>query len=519
MNQWRLAVASAAAIGALAPISAHAADVPKGDISYKQVQDLANQGLIDGYTANQDLFQGRTVNRYELAALVARAAKRVSDLQSGKATGAKPSPAAVAELNALVQSYGVELAIEGADVPSLRDSLKKLSDQIASTQKQIDKADKTKVASGYGTIKFDGLFQAWYLAGDRDATNFGSGPGTGLGLTGSNGAPTTDSTVANTFRIRRAELRFSGNINQQAYWQVMFDPTKNQNLSVKNSIGTTTVATNGTSPLQDYFVGWHLNPQLDVEVGQQKVPLTIDSSRSSANLLFAERALFNQVAYNQGRVADIRDLGLWLRYNQPSKFSIVGAVLNDAGNRQNLVDDNNTKEVFLNGQYFVNKQLQVGAYGESQSGVGAAYIQRKRIGADVDYTSGPHEFVAEYVEGYDGSGKASTVAGPAGTAGKTRLRTQGSYAAYAYKLSNQWQVATRWDYFNPDRDRTAALSNIERDYTLGVNYFLAGNNSKIQLNYIKRTISGPLNASGQAVSYTGLGRSRSVVAVNFQQAW
>jgi hypothetical protein len=213
----------------------------------------------------------------------------------------------------------------------------------------------------------------------------------------------------------------------------------------------------------------------------------------------------NTVSYNAGRVGDIRDLGAWARYNVPGKFSGVLAVADDAGNRQNLVDDNNGKELFANGQFFPIPALQVGGYGEISAGTnGPAYTQRRRAGVDFDYVKAQHELTGEYVEGQD----KGTVVG-------NRLKTQSAYATYAYKLNPTWQGVVRYDYFNPDRDQ----HNTEKDLTLGVNYYLVGNNSKIQFNYIKRNIGGPVNSSGQPVANTSLGAGRWVYFTNFQQSF
>ncbi|HEY3332264.1 MAG TPA: porin [Capsulimonadaceae bacterium] len=476
-----------AALVALSAAPAQAAtQVPKDDWSYTAVQDLASQGLLEGYPKSAAIFGDRTVNRYEMATLISRVVDRVTnDPAAAKAA----APKTIDEISKLVQAYGVELAVLGTDVSNLKLGVASLTDTAIDHQKQLDKLAKTKVESGFGKIKFDGLLQAWYLAGSKEVTNFGSGQGTGLGISGA------QNSVSNTFRIRRSELKFSGSINPQAYWVAMFDASKDQTVS------STPANTNGTAALQDLVVGWHLTPTIDFEVGQQKVPLSIEGYRSSANLLTIERSLMNTVPFGSGRVGDIRELGAWARYSQPGKANATIALLDDGGNRQNLVDDNSTKELMLNGQYFILPELQVGSYGEISGGVGANHNNRRRVGFDFDYVKAQHELTGEYVEGWDG-GQATTGAAPA-----KRLKTQGSYVTYAYKLNKTWQAVARYDYFNINRD----ARQLEKDLTLGVNYFIAGNNSKIQLNYIKRNTFGPASAN--------LGPSRYVYFTNFQQSF
>jgi hypothetical protein len=463
----------------------NASEVPKADPSYAAVQSLANEGLIGGYAQKQDVFQSRLLNRYEMAALVKRAADRVAELQSSPA-GPKPSAQALANLAKLIDSYAVELSIMGVETTPLKASTKALADQVAAQQKQIDKLDKSKVTSGFGSIKFDGLWQVMYSSG-ADVTCTGAKTGA----------------ISNTFRIRHCDLKFSGTIDKQAYWWLLFDPSRNSNLSIPAAPAT--VATNTVSPLYDYVLGYHAAPNLDIEVGQQKLPLSLETLRSSGALLTYDRSIMNLAPWGGGKCGESRDLGFWVRYNKPKTFSGILSVTNDAGNRQDTVDDNNSKELCLNGQILAVKNLTFGGWGEISGGVGASYRQRRRAGVDIDYVNGKTEFVAEYGEGFDGD------------AGN-RLKSQGAYATYAYQVSKQWQGVIRGDMFNPNRD----MHNQETDLTVGVNYFMNGNNSKIQLNYVNKHIAGPLGSSATAYGAAAqptLGVSRSMYVVNVQQAF
>src|SRR5690349_16661158 len=62
-----------------------ARDVPKEHWSYDFVQDLASKGLVKGYPPDGNFFGGRTVTRYEMAALVDRVLQRIEDLIAKKA--------------------------------------------------------------------------------------------------------------------------------------------------------------------------------------------------------------------------------------------------------------------------------------------------------------------------------------------------------------------------------------------------------------------------------------------------
>jgi hypothetical protein len=492
------ALACAAVIST--PALASTGSVPKTDWSYSALQDLSARGMIQGYPKNADLFGARELNRYEMAALVSRVVARLVDDQQ---TGATPDPQTIEEVSKLLKEYSSELAVLGTNVADLKLGLQSVSDTVIEHQKSIETLDKTKVTSGFGKIALDGDAQFWFLAGNRDVTNFGGGSGTGLATTTSSGVTNSDSTLASTFKIRRIELKFSGNIDPVSYWTIMFDPSKTQ-------------TTASTSPLQDAFIGWHVNKTTNVEVGQQKVPLSIESARASTALLTIERSLMNEVSYTQGRVGDIRDLAIWGRYNAPGVATATLAILDDSGNRQNVVDDNNDKDIMANVQLLTVKNLQIGGYGDYSVGVGVPQGSRKRVGFDFDWVHGPQELTGEIEGGYDGG--ATTNKNAATVSNIYRLDTEGGYLTYAYKITPIWQAVTRYDVFNPNRD----MHNEERDVTLGVNYYLNNQNSKIQLNYISRNITGPLSGAGDtatAKAYSSLGQSRYVYMVGFSQAW
>lgn len=76
------------------------------------------------------------------------------------------------------------------------------------------------ITVGVGTVKFSGLIQAWYMGGMPDVTN--------------------------TVRLRRAEVRFVGDISPSTRWTLMVDPSKT--ISVNNTyvtIGETQVFERG----------------------------------------------------------------------------------------------------------------------------------------------------------------------------------------------------------------------------------------------------------------------------------
>lgn len=107
------------------------------------------------------------------------------------------------------------------------------------------------------------------------------------------------------------------------------------------------------------------------------------------------------------------------------------------------------------------------------------------------------------------------------------MNGRGGYALYAYRLSKQWQFVGRadiWDLayqgggkgsIGTTPDGTSIV--IKRDahtmheYTIGFNYNILADTTKIQVNYIYD------DPETNAVAY--FGKRRSILAANFQVAW
>ena len=495
------------------------ADVPPSHWAYDAVSDLAREGLIKGYPPSGNFFGGRTVTRYEMATIIQRVLARIAEIANARRPGTHEVPTITtqqaAEIRKLVDEFHVELTVIGtdlqkannelaslrADVGALREEVRNqrtqienarataeeaksrtsaLADALKEQSERVSKLEGSKVDAGTGRIKVNGLIQIWGM-GELDAPNRGQ----------------TD-----TFRLRRAELKLSGNLTKRAYWWVLVDPAKSLSLNTTASGGNITgVSVNQSSNiLQDLVAGYTLAPGTALEIGQQKVPLSMEGLRSSSQLLTVERSIFNLLPVNSGRVGDIRDIGITLRYAGPSIEGQV-AVLNDSGNTQNTTDPNNAKDIVWHVDYKGVPGVLLGAYQDISGGVGASRALRHRLGVEGALTLGPHHLETEWVQARDGD--------PA-------VRSHGGYLLYAYSVSKPWQLVARGEYWNPNRDLHGAAAVHEYDLTLGANYYLLGHNAKIQFNWIRKNIAGPVTAS-PTTSFLGL--DRNLFLVNFQEAF
>ena len=202
--------------------------------------------------------------------------------------------------------------------------------------------------SGFGQIEFSGLLQAWYSSGDAGFDD--------------------------TFRIRRTELKFTGEALRQLNWTVMVDPAKllSQNPNVNRARGI----------LQDAFITLSFHQRLNLNVGQFKVPLSLEGLQSSAGL-DTERALFISDRARGGAYGDVRDIGV-MAYGPLTDqldyklgfFDGSGDTRDEVRNEQKAVAGRvSYRPTFLPG-------LQVGTSGLRGNGATIEHARRDRLGAD-----------------------------------------------------------------------------------------------------------------------------------------
>lgn len=328
------------------------------------------------------------------------------------------------------------------------------------------------VQAGFGKVKFNGLLQGWFLAGNRGFND--------------------------TFRIRRAELKFTGEVTPQIKWTVMVDPAKA--LSLNNTLTSVdkTPVLRDTSVnqagriLQDAFITLSYFKRMNINVGQFKIPLSLEGLQSSAGL-DTERALFASDRARGGTYGDIRDIGVMLYGPLTKRIDYQVGLFNGSGENQNDVDKNDQKAVA--GRLIVRPSflegLQVGGSGVWGNGEGADRPCRDRLGAEMLFVRGPLTLKSEYMTGKDGV-----------------LHRRGYYGHFAYHFTRKWEGVLRFDTWDPDRRQETNAANVtERDYIAGVNYFIQESHVKLQFNYYRKTFTN------------GIVPSRNVALINLQTWW
>lgn len=337
------------------------------------------------------------------------------------------------------------------------------------------KPEKAKSAeSGFANIKFTGLLQGWYMAGN---------------------AGTRD-----TFRIRRTEMKFVGEITPKVKWTLMIDPSKV--LSLNNTYTTVdgkqvlsnTSVNQASRVLQDAFITYSHNKKFNLNVGQFKVPLSMEGLQSSAGLDTVERALFLTDRARGGALGDVRDLGVMAFGSLTPRVDYQFGIFNGSGETFNETDKNDQKTVagrIVTRPSFI-KGLQVGASGSwSGNGSRADRPRRDRLGAEMIYVRRGFTFKSEFMAGADAD-----------------THRRGYYTHVGYRIAPKVEIIGRFDSFDPDvRFENNANNVTERDYVAGFNYLIVENKFKFQANYIRKTFAN------------SIAPSRNLLIFNLQTSW
>lgn len=302
--------------------------------------------------------------------------------------------------------------------------------------------------------------------------------------------PATTASDSN-FRLRRAEVKFSGAANDYSRWFVSADFAKSLSTtstsvvtSTSPTTTTTTVAginTSGDNKLiQDAGIAFKVAPEVEISIGQFKVLTASESLQSSSELLFAERSLLART------YGERRDPGTMAVYKTKS---FKAAVMVSNGRGANLDDNNNSKDTSSRLDYTWESGVSAGAFAFAKDNT---FVDLDRYGINLGYSAGNYLFKTELINAKNG----------------TTLRSSAVVADAAYKWNDSLQLAARYEYLQPDTTNEFRYSAA----VTGVNYFISKHNLKLQLNH-----SHLFNMNGANGSYsTGADKIGSVITFAVQ---
>ncbi|WP_284348726.1 porin [Roseisolibacter agri] len=310
---------------------------------------------------------------------------------------------------------------------------------------------------GAGTIRINGLLQAWYM--------------------------THTTSSRSSFRLRRAELRLNGDLGRRVGWALGIDAAK------ALSVTPTYVTVNGqrvladetvnlaSQILQDAMVTVHAPAGISIDVGQTKVPLSFAGMQGSGRLETVERPMFAADRARGGAFGDVRDVGVLVRGSTLGHVDYSVGAFNGSGESQNGIDRNDQKS--LAGRVVLRALvpgLQVGASGVYGGRPSADYARRDRLGAEAQYAAGPIVARSEFMSGTDGA-----------------THRAGYYGLTSVRARRGVDLVARYDVWDPDtHNESSAATARATDVLGGVNLALGGSNSAVQIDYQVRSFHGHL---------------------------
>jgi phosphate-selective porin len=282
--------------------------------------------------------------------------------------------------------------------------------------------------------------------------------------------------LASRFLVRRARLTVKGSF------------AENTDFTLQSDFGANTLGTSSghRAQLTDVFIGWSRHESARVQLGQFKVPFGYEQLLSDTKTLTVERSLPND------RLTLGRQIGLGLSGSLAKKrFAYSAGVFN--GNGVNTgTNDNNQFLTAARGSFTAWKQgadgLTLSANALSGRETGTTFTGRRTAwGVDAQLALKGWEFNGEYLHlDMDRDSGADIVS--------TGWYFQASRTIDDAKL---WQAVVRFENYDAN---TALADQVGKNWMLGVNYRLKGDDIKLSLGWLLGDPAGSADSDGRLLS-------------------
>jgi len=306
-----------------------------------------------------------------------------------------------------------------------------------------------------------------------------------------------DPTVKDGFRLRKADLKFSGNVSPRLKWRVTFDASKaltiNKTVSeIDDSLALSDASIDQRSRIvQDAALTYSVNHALALDVGQQIIPLSLEGTIPTSQVETIERTMFIVERSRATGLGDIRDIGVSANGRTLGAVEYHIGVFNETGEGAGTTDANDQKAIMgriaFHPSAFPN--LQLGGSGGFEGG--PIKQRRERAGGEIQYRDTYLTLRTEAMSARDGN-----------------LRRFGWYGLSAVRPTTRLQFVARFDLWDRDLGgETSLFDATERQATIGGSYLLDAT-TKVALNVIHQSfpnISSP--------------RTGTIVLVAFQAVW
>lgn len=284
--------------------------------------------------------------------------------------------------------------------------------------------------------------------------------------------------VRDRFFFRRARIHLAGNFAEDFDFKAELDLQGN----------TLSAGTGQLARANEIFINWHKYPFANLRFGQLKPAYGAEALAGDSKTIMIERSL------SSDRLADGRQLAVGAAGDLFGKqVSYLAMVAN--GNGANVSANDNSKfaksaRVTYTPAATAAGKLVLGVdglwttdAGVTKSGFGLSGNlftgTRRMSGADLAWTHGPFDLTAEWLHG---------VFRPATAIPAAKFKAEGWQATAAcFVVPFRLQVVVRHEEFDPN---TATGGNTIRSQTLGLNYFIKGDDIKLMLDYLHGRVPG-----------------------------
>jgi hypothetical protein len=338
------------------------------DWAYRELDALAQAGLLRGHPKGPLRSWASEVTRYEAASLTLRAVEGVAKAyqEQGQALqrlaqaqappaeqGARPVRGEdLARVEKLIEEFRAELVTMGARVDDLASALKDVQQRLV----KVEAERRQHQIDGYMQLRF------------RD-----------------DNAPEGRS----EFLVRNARINLRGPVSQKVSYRIemQFDSKE------------TGRGPGSKAQLRSAYIDYRASPQSRLRMGQATIPWGYELEEPTQELWSGERAFFMDRLF-----PDQRDLGL--QYNcQRSRDSVKLDLASFNGTGIDMTDNNDRQNLMGRVDFpLPHGSIALSAYAGT-SGEGTRLTRQDRDGVSARYRWGETQFMAEFVTGNDRGSK------------------------------------------------------------------------------------------------------------------
>ncbi|HVX39905.1 MAG TPA: porin [Gemmatimonadaceae bacterium] len=286
-----------------------------------------------------------------------------------------------------------------------------------------------------------------------------------------------DPLTTDGYRLRKADLKFSGFASPHLRWRVGLDASKALSLSTESSVIADSVALRGASVdqksriVQDAALTYVFNPNVNVDIGQQLLPLSLEGTISTSQVETIERTMFIVERSRAVGLGDVRDVGVSANgFAANGGVEYHAGVFNETGESQGTTDTNDQKA--LMGRLVFHPSfapgLEFGGSGGFQGG--PTDTRRERLGGEFQYRTSFYTLRAEAMGARDAA-----------------LRRFGWYGLGVIRPTHELQLVARYDSWDKDLSSESSLNDAyERQIVLGGSYLLEGGIARFVANVVRQ---------------------------------